>query len=110
MAVTRAAAVVVVLAPGARRADPFVPPRPYVPPDRVLYRTALAACLLFVAGILAGVEIGIASGSGRRDPGRGLRGAGPAPAGLALVPWRLLVFVTGLFLVGRPSAGTGWTR
>ena len=37
--------------PARAGADPFVPPPPHVPPDPVLYRTALGACLLFVAEI-----------------------------------------------------------
>ena len=58
-----------------------------------------SACLLFVAGILAGVADRIA-GDGRGRPGhRRLRGARPEIAAPSLVPWRLLVFVTGLFLV-----------
>ncbi|WP_405096193.1 SLC13 family permease [Micromonospora sp. NBC_01412] len=45
---------------GRRGSARFVAPERSAPVDRVLYRTALAGCLLFVAGILAGVEIGIA--------------------------------------------------
>ncbi|MEU1686623.1 SLC13 family permease [Micromonospora sp. NPDC005707] len=85
--------------PARAGADPFVPPPPHVPPDRALYRIALAACLLFVAGILVGVEIGLASGVAAAIlvAGFALRARGSLR--LALVPWRLLVFVTGLFLV-----------
>ncbi|MFF0875890.1 SLC13 family permease [Micromonospora aurantiaca (nom. illeg.)] len=85
--------------PARAGADPFVPPPPYVPPDRVLYRTALAACLLFVAGILAGVEIGIASGAAAAILVAGFAIRARHRLRPALVPWRLLVFVTGLFLV-----------
>ncbi|MET7967014.1 SLC13 family permease [Micromonospora sp. NPDC005305] len=85
--------------PARAGADPFVPPPPHVPPDRALYRTALAACLLFVAGILAGVEIGLASGVAAAILVAGFAVRARGSLRLALVPWRLLVFVTGLFLV-----------
>ncbi|MFC0033060.1 SLC13 family permease [Micromonospora chaiyaphumensis] len=85
--------------PARAGADPFVPPPPHVPPDRVLYRTALAACLLFVAGILVGVEIGLASGVAAAILVAGFAVRARGSLRLALVPWRLLVFVTGLFLV-----------
>lgn len=85
--------------PARAGADPFVPQPPHVPPDRALYRTALAACLLFVAGILAGVEIGLASGVAAAILVAGFAVRARGSLRLALVPWRLLVFVTGLFLV-----------
>ncbi|MFI5836706.1 SLC13 family permease [Micromonospora sp. NPDC051300] len=85
--------------PARAGADPFVPPSPYVPPDRLLYRTALLACLLFVAGVLAGVEIGIASGVAAAILVAGFAVRCRHRLRPALVPWRLLVFVTGLFLV-----------
>ncbi|MGR6319430.1 ArsB/NhaD family transporter [Micromonospora soli] len=85
--------------PARAGADPFVPPPPHVPPDRVLYRTAFGACLLFVAGILAGVEIGLASGVAAAILVAGFAVRARGSLTLALVPWRLLVFVTGLFLV-----------
>ncbi|MEU9825365.1 SLC13 family permease [Micromonospora chersina] len=85
--------------PARAGADPFVPPPPHVPPDRVLYRTALAACLLFVAGILVGVEIGVASGVAAAILVAGFAVRARGSLRLALVPWRLLVFVIGLFLV-----------
>ena len=81
-----------------------------MPPDPVLYRIALVACLLFVAGILAGVEIGLASGVAAAILVAGF--AVRARAGLrpALIPWRLLVFVTGLFLVVQTIGGHGLDR
>ncbi|MET8836299.1 SLC13 family permease [Micromonospora sp. NPDC004540] len=85
--------------PARAGADPFVPPPPHVPPDRVLYRTALAACLLFVAGILVGVEIGVASGVAAAILVAGFAVRARGSLRLALIPWRLLVFVVGLFLV-----------
>ncbi|MEV0429769.1 SLC13 family permease [Micromonospora sp. NPDC050495] len=85
--------------PARAGADPFVPPPPHVPPDRVLYRTAILACLLFVAGILVGVEIGVASGVAAAILVAGFAVRARGSLRFALVPWRLLVFVTGLFLV-----------
>ncbi|MDZ5443070.1 ArsB/NhaD family transporter [Micromonospora sp. 4G57] len=85
--------------PARAGADPFVPPPPHVPPDPVLYRTALLACLLFVAGILAGVQIGLASGVAAAILVAGFAVRARRSLRPALVPWRLLVFVTGLFLV-----------
>lgn len=81
---------------GARRYD-----RPALTPvaDRVLFRTASAACLLFIAALLAELEVWLAATGAAlvvvvayllRDPGR---------LTWSLLPWRLLVFVTGLFLV-----------
>ncbi|MBQ0993877.1 arsenic transporter [Micromonospora sp. H61] len=77
----------------------FVPPTRHVPADPVLHRTALAACLIFVAGILAGVEIEIASTVGLALVLVGFLVRSPATLRPELVPVRLLFFVTGLFLV-----------
>ncbi|WLS44149.1 ArsB/NhaD family transporter [Micromonospora profundi] len=77
----------------------FVPPARHVPADPVLYRTALAGCMLFVAGILAGVEIGVASTVALALVLVGFLVRSPATLRPALVPVRLLLLVTGLFLV-----------
>lgn len=84
---------------GLRGSDRYEPPAPHVPRERVLFAVASLACVLFVAGILAGIPIGVAS----------LVAAGVVVAAFAvrsrdrlrpgMLPWRLLVFVTGLFLV-----------
>ncbi|MFG2060791.1 SLC13 family permease [Micromonospora sp. NPDC048871] len=81
--------------PGGR----FPPPQLHRPADPVLYRTALVACLLFVAAILLGAPVGLASAvaTGLLLLGFALRSPGTLRP--ALLPWRLLVFVTGLFLV-----------
>ena len=65
----------------------------------MLHRTALAGCLLFVAGILAGVEIGLASTVALALVLVGFVVRSPATLRPGLVPLRLLLFVTGLFLV-----------
>ncbi|MFI6069361.1 SLC13 family permease [Micromonospora sp. NPDC051227] len=77
----------------------FIPPTRHVPADPVLHRTALAGCLIFVAGILAGVEIEIASTVGLALVLVGFLVRSPATLRPGLVPVRLLFFVTGLFLV-----------
>ncbi|MEU8116704.1 SLC13 family permease [Micromonospora sp. NPDC048947] len=77
----------------------FVPPTRHVPADPVLHRTALAGCLIFVAGILAGVEIEIASTVGLVLVLVGFLVRSPATLRPGLIPVRLLFFVTGLFLV-----------
>jgi arsenical pump membrane protein len=84
---------------GRRGAERFLPPPQHRPADRVLFVVAAAACLIFVACVVAHVALQVASlvcagvvflAFLFRD-----RGA----LHLRLIPWRLLVFVTGLFLV-----------
>ncbi|MCG5440707.1 SLC13 family permease [Micromonospora foliorum] len=77
----------------------FVPPTRHVPADPVLHRTALVGCLIFVAGILAGVEIGLASTVAVALVLVGFLVRSPATLRPGLVPVRLLFFVSGLFLV-----------
>ncbi|PZG18480.1 arsenic transporter [Micromonospora craterilacus] len=77
----------------------FAPPEVHRPADPVLYRTALVACLLFVAGILAGAPVGLASAAAAALLLLGFALRFPGTLRPALLPWRLLVFVTGLFLV-----------
>jgi len=77
----------------------FVPPAAHVPADPVLHRTALAGCLLFIGGILAGVQIGLASTVALALVLVGFVVRSPATLRPGLVPVRLLLFVTGLFLV-----------
>jgi arsenical pump membrane protein len=83
-----------------RGAERYTPPGPHEVPDRLLFWVAATACVIFVVAILVvDVALWIAS-------------AGAAAVVLvaflvrrreavqpALLPWRLLVFVTGLFLV-----------
>nr|WP_036375987.1 SLC13 family permease [Micromonospora sp. ATCC 39149] len=84
---------------GRRGVDRFVAPTRPAPADRVLYRIALAGCLLLVAGILAGVEVGTASAVATALVLAGFAARNRGALRPTLVPWRLLVFVTGLFLV-----------
>src|SRR5215470_3282356 len=84
---------------GQRQDHGYEVPARHVPAQPLLFRVAATACLLFVIGILVGVPIGAAS-----SVSAGLVIAAFAVRDRAalrpqLIPWRLLVFVTGLFLV-----------
>ncbi len=85
---------------GERGMDRYEPPPPHEPDDRALFWVASLACLLFVILILATrIALGFASATAA-----GLLVAAFAVRNRAvlrprLIPWRLLVFVTGLFLV-----------
>jgi arsenical pump membrane protein len=82
-----------------RGAARYQPPAPFDPDDRVLFRVAAVGCLFFVAAILGGVELGVASAiaAGFVLGVFAVRHRGDLH--LSLIPWRLPVFVTGLFLV-----------
>lgn len=84
---------------GERRDLRYTPPVLEPVADRVLFGAAAAGCLLFIAALLIGVEVGVAAPVAAlivvaafwvRDRGR---------LSWSLVPWQLLIFVTGLFLV-----------
>ena len=84
---------------GQRGAAGYDLPSPHVPRERLLFLVASAACVLFVVGILAGLPLGVSSSVSAglvvvAFAARSRRALRPA-----LIPWRLLVFVTGLFLV-----------
>lgn len=86
-----------------RGEDVYDPPEPVPVRDRVLFTSTGAACLLFIGAILAGVHTGIQLGIATTVA------AAVAVAAFAvrdrsalrpaLIPWQLMVFVTGLFLV-----------
>jgi arsenical pump membrane protein len=82
-----------------RGADRYTPPAPHRPHDRVLYFVAFGACLLFIIGILTGLPIGVASSVSAGIVAIGFLVRDRGKLRPALIPWRLLVFVTGLFLV-----------
>jgi arsenical pump membrane protein len=70
-----------------------------VPTDRWLFRIAGVACLFFVAAILGGVELGVASAIAAGVVLVAFLIRQRSAVRWRLVPWRLPVFVTGLFLV-----------
>jgi Na+/H+ antiporter NhaD/arsenite permease-like protein len=86
-----------------RGEDTYQPPRPAPVRDRVLFSATGVACLLFIGSILAGVHTGIQLGV--------VAAAAAVIAVVAflvrdrsalqpsLIPWQLMVFVIGLFLV-----------
>ncbi|WP_233509875.1 ArsB/NhaD family transporter [Actinomadura craniellae] len=84
---------------GARGADRYDPPEPSPVRDRVLFSATGLACLLFIAAILAGVEIGVAATAAAAVAVLAFAVRDRSALRPALIPWRLLVFVTGLFLV-----------
>ncbi|MEV4678916.1 MULTISPECIES: SLC13 family permease [Actinomadura] len=86
-----------------RGEDAYDPPAPAPVRDRVLFSATGVACLLFIAAILGGVHTGVQLGVAATVA------AAVAVAAFAvrdrsalrpsLIPWQLMVFVTGLFLV-----------
>ncbi|MEU9885782.1 SLC13 family permease [Sphaerisporangium sp. NPDC051011] len=84
---------------GERGEDRYVPPPPAPVGDPVLFGVAAGACLLFIAAILAGVQIGVAAAVAAVIVIAAFAWRDPSKLTWALFPWQLLVFVTGLFLV-----------
>ncbi|MFC0434090.1 SLC13 family permease [Kutzneria buriramensis] len=92
---------------GRRGVDRYEPPAAPRPADPVLFWTCAAACVIFVAGVVAGLELAVVSPVcaavvvvvfvvRKRDSLR-----------WGLLPWRLLVFVTGLFFVVQTISDHG---
>jgi arsenical pump membrane protein len=84
---------------GRRGALRYAPPAPHVPADRWLFRIAGFSCLFFIAAILGGVELGVASAIAAFVVLVAFIVRQRSSLRWGLVPWRLPVFVTGLFLV-----------
>jgi arsenical pump membrane protein len=88
---------------GRRGADRYVP----APPvrfegsrQRTLFRVAAASCLLFIGAIpFVGEHIGYAAAAAALVLVIAFAVLDRTALRLSLVPWRLLIFVTGLFLV-----------
>jgi arsenical pump membrane protein len=99
VAVTMAALWLLYWRRGRRGADRYRPPSAHRPGDRFLFAVAALTCAVFVAGNVVGAALPLVA----------LACAGVLVAAFAardrgelrpsLFPWRLLVFVTGLFLV-----------
>jgi arsenical pump membrane protein len=85
----------------------YLPPQPHQPAERLLFGVAALACVLFVIGILAGVPLGLASSISAGVVVAAFAARARPTLRPALVPWRLLVFVTGLFLVVRTVSWHG---
>ncbi|MEV7802368.1 SLC13 family permease [Microbispora sp. NPDC088329] len=84
---------------GERGEDRYVPPPPVPVADRVLFGVAGVACLLFIAALLAGVKIEVAALVAAVAVVGAFAWRDRAKLVWGLLPWRLLVFVAGLFLV-----------
>jgi arsenical pump membrane protein len=84
----------------ARTADNrYETPEPHRPRHRGLYLVAGLACALFVVAILAQVTLGVASAIAAAIVVVGFLLVERGALRWGLIPWRLLVMVTGLFLV-----------
>ncbi|MDX6742996.1 SLC13 family permease [Actinocorallia sp. A-T 12471] len=99
IAVTMAALWALYWRRGARGAESYTPPEPEAVRDRLLCGAAAAACLGFVVAVLAGVHVEWAAGGAALALAAVFLWRDPSALRPALVPWQLLVFVTGLFLV-----------
>ncbi|GAA5181698.1 ArsB/NhaD family transporter [Rugosimonospora acidiphila] len=84
---------------GARGADRYTPPLPRRPHRSGLFLVCCGACLLFIVGILLAVPLEVASAVAAGIAVVGFLVADRANLRWGLIPLRLLVFVTGLFLV-----------
>jgi len=85
---------------GARGMDRYEPPPPHQPGDRVLFWVAALACLLFITLILATpILLGYASAIAAVVVVVAFALRSRSALRFGLIPWRLLVFVVGLFLV-----------
>ncbi|MEU7451089.1 SLC13 family permease [Streptosporangium roseum] len=84
---------------GRRGADRYDPPPPVPVADPLLFRTAATVCVLFIAAILLELPIQLAALAAAVLMIAAFAWRDRSKLTLALFPWQLLVFVTGLFLV-----------
>ena len=84
---------------GRRDADRYELPAPFTPTDPWIARVAGTACLFFVAAIVGGVQLGVASAIAAGVVMVTFAVRRRSALRWSLIPWRLPVFVTGLFLV-----------
>jgi arsenical pump membrane protein len=82
-----------------RGADHYEPPPPYRPADWLLLRITALACLFFIAAILGGVQLEVASTIAAAMVVLAFAIRRRSALRWSLIPWRLPVFVTGLFFV-----------
>jgi arsenical pump membrane protein len=84
---------------GRRGTDRYEIPAPFEPPDPWLLRLAGAACFFFIVAILANVQLEVASSVAAGVVLIAFAVRSPGSLRWRLIPWRLPVFVTGLFFV-----------
>ena len=83
-----------------RGVDRYDPPPPLQPADPVLFWVAALACLLFITVIVTtGIQLGYAAAMAAGAVVAVFAVRKRAALRPGLIPWRLLVFVVGLFLV-----------
>ncbi|MCM6776819.1 SLC13 family permease [Nocardia sp. CDC159] len=86
-----------------RGADRYLPPEPIRPApgrQRALFRTTGAACVLFIAAIpIVGDRIGLAAAAAAVIAVVAFAVFDRSALRWSLIPWQLLIFVLGLFLV-----------
>jgi arsenical pump membrane protein len=100
-AVVAIAVTVAVLLVWQRRAltGRYVEPAAAPPEDRVLFAGTAAACLVLVPALLAGAEVAVASSIAAAIAVAFFLWRKRSALRPGLLPWRLVVMVTGLFLV-----------
>jgi arsenical pump membrane protein len=95
----------------ARAARPFTPPAPHRPADRPLFAAAATACVLFVISVLLiETQLWLASTLTAAILLIAFAVRRPRELKASLFPWRLLLFVTGLFLVVETASLHGLSR
>ncbi|MGH2394805.1 MAG: SLC13 family permease, partial [Candidatus Limnocylindria bacterium] len=99
---------------GERSADRYVPPPPLElrrPTDRVLFWVAGVACVLFILAVpFIHQQIGYAAAAAATIVVVAFAVLDRPKLRLNLIPWQLLVFVTGLFLVVPTLSRYGLTE
>ena len=85
--------------PGRRGSDRYLPPPQHVPRDRMLFGTAALACVVFTVLVLIGVELATASLTCMTVLVAAFLLRDRKAFAWRMIPFRLLAFVTGLFLV-----------
>jgi arsenical pump membrane protein len=83
-----------------RRNEPrYTPPAPHTPSHPQLFRIAAISCAVFVAGVLVGIPIWATSAVCALAVVVAFAKWDRRQLTWSLLPWRLIVFVTGLFFV-----------
>ncbi|MEV1241031.1 SLC13 family permease [Nonomuraea sp. NPDC050022] len=84
---------------GQRRDLRYTPPLLEPVADRVLFAAAAVGCLLFIGALLVKVQVGVAASVAALVIVVAFLVRDRARLTWSLIPWQLLIFVTGLFLV-----------
>ncbi|GLK07990.1 SLC13 family permease [Streptosporangium carneum] len=82
-----------------RGVDRYVPSEPVAPADPVLFRVAAVACLLFAGLLFTGIPLQVSSLAAMLVVVAAFAVRARDRLTWRLIPWQLLVFVSGLFLV-----------